>query len=377
MKKKVVTMLTCLLFLFSLFPLTVQAAELDQQTEEQLAESGLAELAPLIPDEGKDILSDPSLSRGDLTGWSLQAVLSWIGNTFLDKIKAPLCLLGTLCGILLLSAMLRAFSGGLEQNTTSAAFTTAGTLCVSAALTSSVIPLIRSVSQTIDSLSNFMLSFIPVFTGVIAVSGRPASAAAYQSITFAAAQIFARLADSLIVPLIGIFLAICTIGAVTDGIDIRGIAQAARSLAGWVLGLCLTVFVALLTLQSLTTGAADTVSNRAVKFVISSAVPVVGGALSDAYSSLFGCLGMVKSAVGIFGVIVMAASFVPILAQIGASMLALSIAAAVGDTLGEGRAAGVIRSVSAALSVLGGLILCYGMMILSSSAILLWMGTPQ
>ena len=142
------------------------------------------------------------------------------------------------------------------------------------------------------------------------------------------------------------------------------------------MGLCLTVYVALLTLQSLTAGAADSVGTRTVKFVISSAVPVVGGALSEAYSSLSGCLSLVKNAVGIFGIVVMAAAFLPVLASVGLTMLALNLAGAVGEVLGEARTAGVVKSASAALAVLGGLILCYGMMILSSGAILLWMGTP-
>lgn len=353
------------------------AADLSAQIDEQLSQSGIEQLIPLIPEEGAEIAGDDSLMRGDLSGWGLGQVFRWIGDTLLEKASSPIRLLGTLCGILLLSALLSSLSGGLQEEGCSKAFTTASTLCVSAALMQTVIPLIRDTSRVIDELTSFMVSFIPVFTGVIAVSGRPASAAAYQSVTFAAAQIFAQLASSLIVPLLGIFLAVCIAGAAADGIDVKGIVQGARNLAGWVLGLCLTVFVALLTLQTLTTGAADTVGNRALKFVISSSIPVVGGALSEAYSSLFGCLGVVKSAIGVFGVIVMAASFLPVLANIGLSMLALNLASAVGSILGEERACHVIQAVSSAISVLGGLILCYGMMILSSSAILLWMGIPD
>ena len=374
MKQLFTAVFLCLAILLTPGQPVLAAGEVDlyAQAEEQLAQSGIEELIPLIPEGGESVAEDSALRRGDLSGWTLPSTLSWLWEVVWGEISAPFRLLGTLCGLLLLSALIAAFSNGKGQG----AFTTASTLCVSAALVSAVVPLIRKVSETIEALTHFMLSFIPVFSGVIAVSGRPASAAAYQTVTFGAAQLFAQLASSLILPLLGIFLALCTVGSVTDGVDVKAVAQGAKSLAMWVLGLCLTVFVALLTLQSLTAGAADTVSTRAVKFVISSAIPVVGGALSEAYGSLSGCLGLVKSAIGVFGVIVMAAVFVPILAQVGMSMLACGIAAAVGELLGENRAAGVIRSVSSALSVLGGLILCYGMMILSSSAILLWMGTP-
>ncbi len=372
----------CCLFLLLaaallLSPIPAHAEDLlEKQVEEQLSGSGIESLVPLIPEEGKEVADDENLIKGDLSGLTLQNVFSSLWGICKDKISEPLQLFGSLCGVMLLCAVLRAFVGELDQSGCQAAFSAAGSLCASAAILSAVIPVIRRASETIDELSAFMLSFIPVFSGVIAVSGRPASAAAYQTVTFAAAQLFSQLAGSVVVPLVGIFLAVCAAGSVSDGVDVKGIAQGAKSLAGWILGLCLTVYVALLTLQSLTAGAADSVGARTVKFVLSSAVPVVGGALSEAYSSLSGCLSLVKNAVGIFGIVVMAAAFLPVLASVGLTMLALNLAGAVGEVLGEARTAGVVKSASAALAVLGGLILCYGMMILSSGAILLWMGTP-
>ena len=235
---------------------------------------------------------------------------------------------------------------------------------------------LRNAAKIIEELSYFVLSFIPVFSGVAAVAGRPASAAAYQSVTFAAAQFFSQIAANAVVPLLGIFLAVCTVGAVSDAVDVQGIAQSVKKAANWLLALCLTIFVGLLSVQSMVTGAADTVGNRTVKFVISSTVPVVGGALSEAYGSLFGCLGVVKSTIGVFGIIVMIASLLPVVLELSLTLLSLNLAGAVGDLLGQKRASGVLRSTSSALSIMLGLILCYGMMILVSVTIMLLMGTP-
>ena len=376
MWRKAALCLVLLAAVWFFIPGTAYAADTETQVEEQLEKSGVKELLPLIPEEGEGVAENEELIQGDISGWTPQAVFSALFKTLREKLGAPLKLLGSLCGILLLCALLRAISGEMENSDCQGAFRVAGSLCASAAILTAVIPVIERAAKTIGELSAFMMGFIPVYSGVIAVSGRPASAVAYQTVTLAAAQFFSQLANTMIVPLVGIFLAVCAAGSVTEGVDVKGIAQGAKSLAMWVLGLCLTIFVALLTLQSLTAGAADNVGTRAVKFVISSAVPVVGGALSEAYSSLSGCLGLVKNAVGIFGIVVMAASFLPVLISVGLTMLALNLAGCVGDILGESRTAGIMRSASSALAVLGGLILCYGMMILSSAAILLWMGTP-
>ena len=117
-------------------------------------------------------------------------------------------------------------------------------------------------------------------------------------------------------------------------------------------------------------------ANRTVRFVISSAVPVVGNALSEAYSSLFGCLGVVKSTAGVFGIVVMAGSLLPPVLELSLMMLSLDLAAGIGELLGEKRPVGMLRAISSAMGVMLGLILCYGMMILVSVAVLLLLGTP-
>ena len=57
-------------------------------------------------------------------------------------------------------------------------------------------------------------------------------------------------------------------------------------------------------------------------------------------------------------------------------MLSLDLAAGVGELLGEKRPVGMLRAISSAMGVMLGLILCYGMMILVSVAVLLLLGTP-
>ena len=180
---------------------------MEGQVEEQLKQSGIEELMPLIPDGGTDLLEE-GLWQGDLSGWTPKRIFAWLWGLCKARLSAPVTLFSTLCGILLLSALLKAFTEGMEQMGSGAAFATVSTLCISGALVAAVTPILREAARVIQELSAFMTGFIPVFASVAAVSGQPASAAAYQSVTFAAAQLFSQLASNLILPLIGIFLAI-------------------------------------------------------------------------------------------------------------------------------------------------------------------------
>ena len=72
----------------------------------------------------------------------------------------------------------------------------------------------------------------------------------------------------------------------------------------------------------------------------------------------------------------MAVSLLPAVLDLSLTMLALNLAGALGDLLGQKRVSGVLRGVSSALAVMLGLILCYGMMILVSVTVVLLLGTP-
>ena len=371
-----VSALLLLVLVLLLFPAAVSAKDAEDMTGEQLRRSGVEQLLPLIPREGRELVDGKALLEGETGAWTPSAVFGKLWQAVCRRTTAPLRMLLTVCGILLLAALLDAFRDGMEQGGPAASFGAAAALSVSAALISGTTESIRHGARAIEELSYFVLSFIPVFSGVAAVAGRPTSAAVYQSVTFAAAQFFSQIAAKAVVPLLGIFLAISTVGSVSDTVDVQGIAQSVKKAACWILALCLTVFVGLLTVQSMVAGAADTVGNRTLKFVISSAVPVVGGALSEAYSSLFGCLGIVKSTIGVFGIVIMAVSLLPAVLDLSLTMLALNLAGALGDLLGQKRVSGVLRGVSSALAVMLGLILCYGMMILVSVTVVLLLGTP-
>ncbi|HHV51285.1 MAG TPA: stage III sporulation protein AE, partial [Clostridiales bacterium] len=71
----------------------------------------------------------------------------------------------------------------------------------------------------------------------------------------------------------------------------------------WLLGLTTTIFVGLLSVQGLVGAAADNVTTKALKFSLGAFVPVVGGALGDALNTIKGCLNLLKSTLGGFGII--------------------------------------------------------------------------
>ena len=71
-----------------------------------------------------------------------------------------------------------------------------------------------------------------------------------------------------------------------------------------VLGIVLTIFVGVISLEGTLSSSVDGITAKTTKAVVSSAIPVVGKILGDAVDTVLGCGIVLKNAVGIIGVIV-------------------------------------------------------------------------
>ncbi len=93
--------------------------------------------------------------------------------------------------------------------------------------------------------------------------------------------------------------------------DLGGLAAMVSKFIKWGLGLIATVFGAVIGLQSLLAGAADSVALKAGKFLIGSSVPVIGGAVSDAIGTVYAGLKVVKGTAGAAGICAIVVLFAP------------------------------------------------------------------
>lgn len=121
--------------------------------------------------------------------------------------------------------------------------------CASTALAAmSLVEVISYSARAVSSCSVFMLSFIPVYAGVLISGGKPATGGAYSALMFTVSQTFCAVADRLIVPLCGSMM-IASIGSAFNELCGR-IGEMLKKAAVTVITLCMTVFTFVLGLQT-------------------------------------------------------------------------------------------------------------------------------
>ena len=340
----------------------------------ELEESVGQKLEEALPESATRVLREngvESFDVGQLAGFSF---FGFLGNTLRsvgDYFSAPFRLLASLIGIFLLLALLQAcHPPGSKMR---AVEDLLGVTSCMVLLSSPVFSCVERTVNVITECSQFLLSFIPVFTGLAAAGGNAVSSAAYSAFLFTAVQVISQISSTVLTPLLCIYLAICIVGTLNTSLHLDEIAQAVKKAVVWTIGLLLTVFVALLSVQSLVGNSADTAAIKTTKFFIGSLIPVFGSAFSDLYNSMHGWLGFIRQITGSFGILVILAAFLPVLLEALAMMVSLQIGQAIGSLFGVESLCRLLRSVLTMLSLLFGLILCFAVMIILSTTILMLM----
>ena len=80
---------------------------------------------------------------------------------------------------------------------------------------------------------------------------------------------------------------------------------------------------------------------------------------------------MMRDTVGTFGIVVFLCTFLPVLVETGIMALVLNLGEIVGRVLGAEKICGMLKAVSSVLTLIIGLILCYAIMLIVSTTIIM------
>lgn len=225
--------------------------------------------------------------------------------------------------------------------------------------------------SAVEATSDFMLTLIPVLAGIITAAGNPTLALTYGSFAMAAAQAAAQTAGNIIMPLCGAFSAFGVSASLSPELKLIKLADMIKKLTIGVLSFIAAAFSAVLGLKSLLAGSADTLASKGIKLALSSAVPIVGGALSDAYSSIIGSVSLLKSTVGVFGVIAVVMIDLPVVLQLTARIILLKLLGVLSSSMGDDTTGEVLDTLSSALIVINAAVIFTAALFIISTGIVI------
>lgn len=348
-----------LVILWFSFPVKAEENYMNEFYEEQYKNSGAKDLENYLPPDTKEFMNQNGLvpdSNEILEIITAENVFSHIWEFLRGGIKAPIACGGAVLAVILISAVISSSSG--DSVILSCSY--ASVISAAAVIIMPVYSVITAGVDAMQSTSVFMTAFIPVFAVVTAASGAAASGTAMSALLLTASQAVSFIANFIVLPLMAGYLGISIASSVSPIVFKTGIADGIKKIAFWTMSLTSTVFIGILSIQTAVTSATDTLTTKTAKFVIGSAVPVAGTALSEALTTVTASMGILKTGIGLYGVIACALIFLPLLIEMLIWRFMLNITSAVSDLFSASGISAILRSVDTVLSVLIGIILLIG-----------------
>lgn len=366
-----------LILIVWLLALLCLPAAAEENYDALLEASGAQTLSGQLPGDVQELLrnlpGDP-LQPETYTELSFSRVMQQLLSLLTRQKSAPVQVFFSLTAVVVLAAMGSGLEGITADLSLRQTYHTVSVLASCGLLLTPFVSLLTTVRQTVDSVSVFMLSYVPVYGAILAAGGAPAGAVSYQTTLLAAAELLVQFIRAVVLPALTVSLALGCTGTVTEGFSLDALSAGIYKAILWAMGLFTTVFTGVLSVQQMVAAAGDTLSGRAMKFSLSSFVPVVGGALSEAYSTVVGCAGLLRSTVGCFGLAATALILLPPLIACLCWNLCLHMAAGTAALFQLGQLEKLCRTVAGAVRVLIGVLAVFALLMILSTSVIAFVG---
>lgn len=303
------------------------------------AEDYIEDFENILPDTGADI-SDP---EGILSSVSVEGLLGELASVLSGRRGEIFSFFLLLLG----ASVLLTLASTAPEGCRSAVECGVG-LTVSGLLLTRILPVFGQTLGSIGELSDFFAKAAPILAAIsLSGGGGGASAVETAGITLAVSFVGEVLCTALLGAM-GFSLALGLISPFGDS-GVAALSSAVKGIFTWLIGISTAVIMGTLSLQSVVASAADSAAMRSAKYAASGMIPIVGGTVSGALSTLASGLSYAKGVIGAGAVAVLVTSAVAPLAVLLLYRLAFTVSMRL---CGGFSTSPVIRSFASALDML-------------------------
>ncbi|SFD53110.1 stage III sporulation protein AE [Lentibacillus persicus] len=245
-------------------------------------------------------------------------------------------LLGTLFMLTLFSSILQTMHTAFEKSAVSRiAYYVVYIVLVYLALNSFYLA-VSYANDAIESMSGFMIALLPLVLGIMATLGNVITVAFFHPIIIFLINVSGVLVSKFILPLLFLSALLLIVNSLNDNYNVTNLANLFKNVGMGTLGVFLTVFLGVMSVQGASSAVQDGVAMKTTKFITGNFIPVVGRTFTDATDTILSASLLLKNAVGIVGVVIVLLVAIFPAIKIFAIALVYKLASAVLQPIGDG-----------------------------------------
>lgn len=307
--KKLITIFAILICIFST---SISKADTeDDVINSQMDSFNISNFIDEANKYSNDILKDIDIQellnnaiKGELdTNQLLKNIFPILGT----EIKEALKVMGSILIIVLIHSVLKSISDNLNNKSVAQITYYVQYILIATVIMTNFSSIITLTKEAVGNMISFIQLLFPLLMTLMLASGSAVSVNLVQPIILFIINLISNIFQSIIIPIILVGTALAIVSKISDRIQIDKLSKFLKSSAVWVIGILLTIFVGVLSIEGTLGSSVDGITAKTAKAAVSSFIPVVGKVLGDAVDTVIGCSAILKNAIGIVGVIVVIA----------------------------------------------------------------------
>lgn len=336
----------CALLLFLLIPESSYSMDYsEEEYNETLSSYDLSSFEKELDADTYKMLDELGVldfSYENITGLSFNDIVGLLKSLFQKKAELPIKSSVTVLIFILLSAFLQSLKAESDDSV-NMIYSTATALLVATVVLVKLTSTVSLASMAISVASNFVYAFIPVFCSIVVASGGITTGFSTNTTLLILAQGLSFISSNVFMPIVNCYLALGVTSSLRYELNLDKLLSSLKKIITTCISFVSGVFVSVLSVKTAVAGRADMLGLRSIRFAINSVVPVIGSSISEGLLSIQAYSSLIKSSVGIVGVMAVVLVFLPSIIEVVLWRISLTLCIIVSDVFGD-------KSVSAVLN---------------------------
>lgn len=355
MKKIIVALLTVVVIFLGISPTLTYAEEFDDYSAE-------------ISEQLDGILADYDIgfSADEMGDLSLEAIWDRLWGELSARLSAPMRILSSIFLVIVFGTFAKSAVKTSESIYDMIFVLTAVTVTVPQLMT-----VYDEILHTIELTGSFILVYVPILSAVSAVCGGFTTAGVCHVMLLFASEVIVKLSESYLLPILSVTSALGVTGSVFPSTSLESLVNFLKKTVTWGISITMTLFSGFVTLKCTLTGKADGAATKTAKMLVSGFIPIVGGAVSDAYTSVRGSFEVIGGTVGAAGIIGVVMLLLPQILEICAYRGVMWAGKAAADVFSTESMSKLLKCIDSGLAIAQSVMICYSVIFILCSAILM------
>lgn len=257
--KKLIGFLVIVLWI--MLPVQSVYASNEETIQEQQEEFGIQEFLQNSEQYMGEFFKDIDISetlneaiKGEVDNATLgKRIISLLGSEMITSLKA----IGSILVIIVIHSILKAISESLEDKSISKLIYYAQYILIITMILASFSDIVKLVQDTTTNLVAFMNMLVPLLITLMMSTGSIATSSVIEPIILFMINFIGNIIQDILLPFVMIFTALVILSKLSDQIKVDKLAKFFHSSIVWFLGILLTVFVGVLSLEGTMSSSVD------------------------------------------------------------------------------------------------------------------------